>query len=39
MQNVHVDPYIIIRDLQQTVEKLSKASLLGKEEMVKLTDD
>jgi hypothetical protein len=39
MQNVHVDPYIIIRDLQQTVEKLSKTSLLGKEEMVKLSDD
>ncbi|KDR16481.1 uncharacterized protein LOC110832564 [Zootermopsis nevadensis] len=38
MQNVHVDPYIIIRDLQETVEKLMKTSSLGNE-MVKLNYD
>jgi hypothetical protein len=39
MQNVHVDPYIIIGDLQETVEKLWKTSSLGNEKMVKLSDD
>jgi hypothetical protein len=39
MQNVHVDPYIIIRGLQETVEKLTKISSLGNEKMVKLSDD
>ncbi|PNF23810.1 hypothetical protein B7P43_G16122 [Cryptotermes secundus] len=39
MQNVHVDPYIIIRDLQETVSKLGRTSSLGNEKMVRLSDD
>jgi hypothetical protein len=39
MQNVHVDPYIIIRDLQETVQNLVKRSSLGNEKMVKVSDD
>jgi hypothetical protein len=39
MQNVHVDPYIIIRDLQETVAKLESSSSLGNEKMVRLSDD
>lgn len=39
MQNVHVDPYIIIRDLQETVAKLGRTSSLGNEKMARLSDD
>ena len=39
MQNVHVDPYKIIRSLQETVDKMAKNSLLGNEKMVELNAD
>jgi hypothetical protein len=39
MQNVHVDPYVIIRDLQETVLKLGTSSSLRNEKMVTLCDD
>jgi hypothetical protein len=39
MQNVHVDPYIIIRDLQETVAKVGRTSSMGNEKMVRLSDD
>lgn len=39
MQNVHVDPYRIIRSLQDTVDKMAKNSLLGNGKMVELNAD
>jgi hypothetical protein len=39
MQNVHVDPYRIIRSLQETVDKMAKNSLLGDGKMVQLNAD
>jgi hypothetical protein len=39
MQNVHVDPYRIIRNLQETVDKMAKTSLLGNGKMVELNAD
>jgi len=39
MQNVHVDPYRIIRSLQETVDKMAKNSLLGNVKMVELNAD
>ena len=39
MQNVHVDPYRIIRSLQETVDKMAKSSLLGNGKMVELNAD
>jgi hypothetical protein len=39
VQNVHVDPYRIIKNLQETVDKMAKNSLLGNRKMVELNDD
>lgn len=39
MQNVQVDPYRIIKSLQETVDKMAKNSLLGNGKMVELNAD
>ena len=38
MQNVHMDPYVIITELQKTVNELKGKSSLDEQKIVKLTD-